>query len=57
MEPPATDNPALPVLLLTGGSGYVEKYRSNGAVIVTTASVTVADNDPFIAANDAYSVD
>jgi uncharacterized delta-60 repeat protein len=41
----------------TGGSAYVDKYKSTGAGTTSaTATVTVADNDPFTAANDSYSL-
>ncbi|MBN9522042.1 tandem-95 repeat protein [bacterium] len=41
----------------TGSSGYVDKYKSAGGASTATASVTVADNDPFGAAADTYALD
>jgi uncharacterized delta-60 repeat protein len=40
----------------TGASGYVDKYNSTGTTVTAQASVTVADNDPFTAAADAYTL-
>jgi uncharacterized delta-60 repeat protein len=41
----------------TGGSAYVDKYKSTGAGTTSaTTTVTVADNDPFTAASDSYSL-
>ena len=41
----------------TGSNAYVDKYKSSGALVSTTASVTVGDNDPFTATSDSYTLD
>lgn len=41
----------------SGSSAYVDKYKSSGAATSSaTATITVADNDPFTAVNDTYSI-